>query len=68
MFRRQRDSSKIMKFNIDLEDLSYIWQNLTDSQRLEVIKSIILLSNDNHGMIEKVKKMLDSEKFEEMVD
>lgn len=57
-----------MKFNIDLEDLSYIWQNLTDSQRLEVIKSIILLSNDNHGMIEKVKKMLDSEKFEEMVD
>ena len=51
-----------------LGDLSGLWVNLNDKQRIEIIKSIIWTAPDMHSFRDKVLKTIASEKFEETLD
>ena len=56
------------KVKIELGDLRQIWSYQPDNTRLEIIKSIIWTSPDNHGFHAKVLKELQSQKFADTLD
>ena len=56
------------KISCSVENLRSFWIDWTDAQRIEVIKSIILLAPDCHGFYAKILKELTSEKFKDAID
>ena len=56
------------KFTFRLGDLSCLWTDFSDKQRIEIIKSIIWTAPDMHTFREKVLKTIGAEKFEETLD
>lgn len=53
---------------IDIYDLATLWQNANEAQRLEMIKSIILTAQNPQGFLIKVRKAVNSPKFEVVID
>lgn len=56
------------KIIISLEDLRSLWADLNDKKRLEILKSLIWTSPDNHDFYAKAIKLLKSKKFLETLD
>ena len=56
------------KLPITLGLFAYTFEEWTDNQRLEVIKSLIWTAPCSQIMHEKAKKLLNSEKFELSID
>ena len=51
-----------------LEDVRPIWSNVSDTIRLEILKSVIWTSPDNHDFYAKAMRVLKSEKFRASLD
>lgn len=56
------------KVPLTIEDIRSLWNNVDDKVRLEIVKSVIWTSPDNHGFYAKVIKILNSEGFLETLD
>ena len=67
---KQSEAEKHCNTNITvtLEEMSGLWAEINDRQRLEIIKSIIWTAHDMHGFYDKILKELDPEKFRETLD
>ena len=61
----ERDDEE--KVPIIVGDVSYLFTELNDVVRMELIKSLIWTANDMHLFYEKVKKLIAS-RFEETLD
>jgi hypothetical protein len=56
------------KLNIDIEGMRGLWSEVTDKQRMEIIKSVIWCAPDMQTFYRKVLKELDPKKFEITLD
>ena len=51
-----------------MENLRGIWSDQPDKTRLEIIKSVIWTSPDNHAFLAKLMKELQSQEFADTID
>lgn len=56
------------KITISMRDMSYLWYDLSDNVRMEMVKSIIWTAPDSHTFYGKLMWCLNSEKFQSSID
>jgi hypothetical protein len=56
------------KVTVRIDDMRSLWSDTSDNVRMEILKSVIWTSQDNHGFYEKAMKVLNSEQFRETLD
>ena len=57
-----------MKVPLRIKDVRSIWSEASEKVRMEILKSVIWTSPDNHGFYAKVMKTLNSDRFRETLD
>lgn len=55
-----------MKLNISIENMKFLWDDLTEKQRIELIKSLIFTAPDTQEFCGKIKNVID--KLEGTID
>jgi hypothetical protein len=64
--QEDKHNNTIIKFR--LETFRFLFEDLSDNQRMELIKSLIWTAPDMHLMFSKVQKELNSNKFQVTLD
>jgi hypothetical protein len=72
VFRGNRVITDLHEGTIEIKgkigSLNHGWANLSDSARLEMIKSLIWTAPDMHSFNDKVEKLVSSCRFKETLD